>query len=208
MTESSKLRVVVASSCIVLLVVLTVQEPAKSQGGATEAPAAFDNQTNGHVSQAVFDEFREIFEEIEEVEEGLGPTFNGASCVECHASPVVGGVSEVLELRAGSLDRRGRFEEHPGGSLVQSRAIDPAIQEQVLPGEDTTFRSSINTLGDGFVEAIPDEAILAIANTQPAGVRGLAVLVPVLEANGALRVGRFGWRDNAPASSRFPPTRT
>jgi CxxC motif-containing protein (DUF1111 family) len=194
MTEPLKLRVVFASSCIILLVVLAVQEPARSQSGASEAPAGFDNQTNGHVSQAVFDQFREEFEEIEEDDEGLGPTFNGASCVECHLSPVVGGVSEVLELRAGSLDNRGRFQEHPGGSLVQSLAVDPAIQEQVRPGEDTTFRSTIGTLGDGFIEAIPDEAILAIANSQPAGVRGLAVLVPVLEANGALRVGRFGWK--------------
>lgn len=203
MTQPLNLRGVVASICILLLAVLAVQEPAESQGGATEAPAGFDNQTNGHVSQAVFDEFREEFEEIEDDDEGLGPTFNGASCVECHFAPVVGGVSEVLELRAGSLDNRGRFREHPGGSLVQSRAIDPAIQEQVLPGEETTFRSTISTLGDGFIEAIPDEAILAIANSQPAGVRGLPVLVPVLEGNGALRVGRFGWKGQHASLASF-----
>jgi CxxC motif-containing protein (DUF1111 family) len=44
------------------------------------------------------------------------------------------------------------------------------------------------------VEAISNSTLLSIRDNQPAGIRGTAVLVPVLEANGRTRVGRFGWK--------------
>src|SRR5262249_12592591 len=47
----------------------------------------------------------------------------------------------------------------------------------------------------GFVEAIDNSTIVAIANSQPAAQRGTAIQVPVLEAPGATRIGRFGWKD-------------
>jgi len=65
--------------------------------------------------------------------------------------------------------------------------------------EVRAFRMSLNTLGDGFVEAINDDTLRAIAKSQPEQSRGRiegeVVLVPVLEAGGALRVGRFGWKN-------------
>jgi CxxC motif-containing protein (DUF1111 family) len=57
----------------------------------------------------------------------------------------------------------------------------------------------LNTLGDGFVEAIPDETLATIANAQPAlsggAIHGQAIQVPILEAPGQTRIGRFGWKD-------------
>jgi CxxC motif-containing protein (DUF1111 family) len=58
-----------------------------------------------------------------------------------------------------------------------------------------SFRTSLNTLGDGFVECISDSTIERIATDQPEAQRGLIIRVPVLEANGALRIGRFGWKN-------------
>jgi CxxC motif-containing protein (DUF1111 family) len=58
-----------------------------------------------------------------------------------------------------------------------------------------TFRISTNTLGAGFVEAIANETLLAIRDAQPEAVRGLAISVPVLEAPGTVRLGRFGWKN-------------
>jgi len=49
--------------------------------------------------KAVFDEAREIFSEVDSVSgaieegKGLGPTFNGNACAQCHAEPDVGGTS-------------------------------------------------------------------------------------------------------------------
>jgi CxxC motif-containing protein (DUF1111 family) len=89
----------------------------------------------------------------------------------------------------------GQFFESLGGTLIQSRATHPDIVERVIP-EDAirTFRISTNTLGNGFVEAIANRTLLAIRDKQPAEMRGTAVVVPVLEANGTSRIGRFGWK--------------
>jgi CxxC motif-containing protein (DUF1111 family) len=61
------------------------------------------------------------------------------------------------------------------------------------------LRAVLNTLGDGFVEAIDDNTLIAIAAGQPAQSAGLiqgeVIQVPVLEAPGQTRVGRFGWKN-------------
>src|SRR5215813_8067978 len=192
MNRSIKLRIAIVTMAIALVALLTLQKRAQSQTGATEAPAGFDNLTNGHISQELFDAFRDSFEEVEGIENGLGPTFNDTSCRNCHNVPVTGGSGKKIpETRAGHLDAQGNFVEHPGGSLVQDQALNQRIIERVLPGEDTTKRSSVNVLGDGFVEAISDATLIAIRDAQPANIRGLAISVPILEAaNGATGVGR------------------
>ena len=104
-----------------------------------------------------------------------------------------------VELRAGYFDGK-RFIEHPGGSLIQERAIDAAIQEYLLDGYDVrTFRMSPSLLGAGFIEAIPSQTLADIASHQPSlsdgRIAGQLIKVPVLEADNALRAGRFGWKN-------------
>ena len=164
-----------------------------------EAPAGFDGLTNGMVSQEQFDADRARFEQREVPASGLGPVFSMATCSGCHFNPVSGGISQVAGLRAGHWDGDS-FREHPGGSLIQSSAIDASLQERVLEGNEVrALRTSLNTLGDGFVEAIGDETLIAIAERQPieskGRIAGEIVRVPVLEAGGALRIGRFGWKN-------------
>ena len=164
-----------------------------------EAPPAFgpDNAlvTNGFVDQAQFDLDRAVFQEREEKDEGLGPVYNAQSCAECHQNPVTGAISQITELRAGSFNGFN-FVDHPGGSLINDRAIDPGFQERVLGGNNVrTFRTSLNTLGDGFVESIDSNTLVAIANGQPAGMRGQFIQVPVAESNNQVRGGRFGWKN-------------
>jgi CxxC motif-containing protein (DUF1111 family) len=80
--------------------------------------------------------------------------------------------------------------------LINDRAIDPGFQERVLGGNEVrTFRTSLNTLGDGFVEAIDSNSLVAISRSQPFNIRGQWIQVPVGESGGALRVGRFGWKN-------------
>ena len=161
----------------------------------TEAPAGFDLITNGAVDPARFAEALEEFIGPEGPSDGLGPVFNAAGCGECHATPIIGGSSQVVERRAGSWDGQN-FVEHPGGSLIQDRSLFPGLQERVLPGNNViAFRASLSILGLGFVEAIDSNTIAAIAQSQPSSVRGQLIQVPVLEAGGALRVGRFGWKN-------------
>src|SRR6185369_16267753 len=174
----------------------------------SDAPSAFQPGTmtlvtNGFVDQATFDADKAVFEEQESRSEGLGPVYNAQSCAECHQNPVTGGISQVTELRAGHFDGVN-FTDHTGGSLINDRAINPAFQERVLGAfEVRTFRTSLNTLGDGFVEAIDSNTLNGIANNQPSAMRGQFIQVPVNEANNALRGARFGWKNQHASLESF-----
>ena len=162
---------------------------------AVEAPAGFDDLTNGFVSQAQFDLDKELFEEVELIEDGLGPVYNAQACRECHQNPVTGSGSQISELRAARFNG-STYSDPPGGSLINDRAIDAKIQERVSGSDNvTTFRMSLNTLGDGFVEAIANSTIEAIRAAQPTGMKGTIINVPVLERPGQTRIGRFGWKN-------------
>jgi CxxC motif-containing protein (DUF1111 family) len=104
-------------------------------------------------------------------------------------------------------------------SLINQRAICPAVdtitvngqpqsfsfpqtqgEERITTAETIrTFRMSLNTLGDGFIESIADQTLLDLASSQCSrtggAICGEAVHVPVLEGTGGLAVGRFGWKD-------------
>jgi CxxC motif-containing protein (DUF1111 family) len=162
---------------------------------AVEAPTGFDNLTNGLVSQAQFDLDREIFEERELIEDGLGPVYNAQACAECHQNPVTGSSSQISEFRVGRFNGVS-FSNPPGGSLINDRAIDARIQERITSTDNVrTLRMSLNTLGDGFVEAISNTTLQNIQASQPSSLRGTIINVPVLEAGNALRIGRFGWKN-------------
>jgi hypothetical protein len=207
---------------------------------ASEAPTGYDNETNGLVEQAIHDQNRDVFEEVEGVADGLGPTFNGQSCRECHLNPVSGAGSQITELRvaySGEQRRRHRGRGHGrkgqkfslglgdeyadpdilinygrdtifGRSLINDRAICPngdfpGLSAQMKAPEDVTVRSnrlSLSILGDGFIEAIPDEAIQKVAQEQCAGrdgICGQVNMVPILEASefpDLREIGRFGWK--------------
>src|SRR6185312_6577057 len=73
------------------------------------------------------------------------------------------------------------------------------FQERAPGAENVrTFRMTTNALGDGFVEAINSNTIVALANAQPGtglGIAGQVIQVPLSEAPGNVRVGRFGWKN-------------
>ena len=179
-------------ACLWLIGVTT----SKVAGTVDEAPTGFDNLTNGFVDQAEFNSVLAAFQERDGVAEGLGPVYNAQSCAECHQSPVVGGLSQITELRVGHYDGH-TFTAPPGGTLINDRAVDPDIQEHAPEGYEVhTLRTSLNALGDGFVEAIADQTLINISNSQPHNMRGQVIEVPVFEAApGVKRVGRFGWKN-------------
>ena len=108
----------------------------------------------------------------------------------------------MAEHRTGRVENN-QFFESLGGSLIQSRATYPEALEQVAVDDQVrTFRISTNTLGNGFVESISNSTLLAIRDRQPEGMRGTALMVPVLEGNGNARIGASGGRVNTPASNR------
>ncbi len=166
----------------------------------TEAPAKFDTLTNGAVDQDTHDADRDQFEEPVAAENGLGPLYNATSCVDCHQNPVTGGNSQVSEMRAGHMEH-GVFVNPPGGiSLVHDRATSRQIQQRIPASEDIhAFRMSTSILGLGYVEAVDDQTLLDLAKEEAklsdGRIHGQAIMVPILEAPGVSRVGRFGWKD-------------
>jgi len=176
-----------------------------------EASAAFDNEPlpGDPVNPNLPDHDANLdgFSEDEDVAAGIGPVFNEVSCGRCHSVPVIGGSTQIAEVRAGrTVDNL--FFDHPGDSLIHSRAINPEVQETILdlsalPGVPTrTFRMSLQLFGLGLVEAVDDNALLNIANAENAQSRALGgnvtplhINVPILENPGQLRVGRFGWKN-------------
>jgi CxxC motif-containing protein (DUF1111 family) len=183
-----------------------------------DAPTGFDNKSNGMVNDSTHQADQAKFDEVEGLADGLGPLYNAQSCRECHQNPTSGGPSQITELRVGHRGPQGQFRgpDIPiargtviisGRTLVNDRAIcpnaafpDTEIQERV-PATETirTTRLSLNLLGDGFVEAVADETLVGLARTQCRAAHGRicgqALRVPIVEAPGETRVGRFGWKD-------------
>jgi CxxC motif-containing protein (DUF1111 family) len=194
-----------AAAAVVILIIITPMLAHTVEGQtATEAPTGFDNGTNGLVDPATHDTDRMVFEQVDDVVDGLGPIFNGQSCAECHAVPLTGGSSTITELRAGHAEAKsfvpasalvnfGR-DVIPNRSLINLKEICAQAHEELPASENIrALRSSLNVLGDGYVEAISDATLQAISAGQPFMQRGLAIVVPALE--GGSGVGRFGWKD-------------
>lgn len=154
------------------------------------------------ISAAEFAEFRlglDDFTEVETPEDGLGPAFNATSCAACHNVPAIGGISVVAETRAGY---RNADSDHgldrDGNTLLHLFSNAPHKCQPSAPDDVNVFarRIPLPVFGDGLIEAIPDEAILALEDPidrDGNGVRGRASIV-VDVATGARRVGRFGWK--------------
>ena len=195
-----------------------------AQQAPTEAPAGFDTPTlaqnpgsqsisNG-IAQPPGDTYaldQTRFEQDHDASTGLGPVFNARACADCHQNPVSGGSSQFTEVRAGHKDANGNFvaatvaindgaNTIANRSIINDRAVTPQAQEHVPDAENIrALRAALNTLGDGFVEAIDDSTLQAIAQQQievsEGRIHGEAVEVPVLESPGQSRIGRFGWKD-------------
>jgi CxxC motif-containing protein (DUF1111 family) len=170
----------------------------RNGGGLGTAP---DECTNPPVANRSFLDNLAIFEEREEVDEGLGPTYNDVACSSCHQAPVTGHISQINEFRA--ADAAGN--PPPGGqTLIQDRAIDADAQERINTGLSShEFRSTRTVLGGGFVEAINSNTLVANVNAQPAAQRGQLRTVTVLEAAPATRTGRFGHKSQHASLESF-----
>ena len=137
------------------------------------------------------------FLNVETPESGLGPIFNNVSCVACHAAPAPGGTSPIFVTRFGRTVN-GVFDplESLGGSLLQEKAINPAVRE-FIPKEANTIahRKTPPLFGLGLLEAIPDNTIMALA-LRPAvdGITGKAAIITDV-ATGQQRVGRLGMKN-------------
>ena len=137
------------------VVFLGVMLSTVAQQAAQDAPSGFTtpmlatNPGSQSVSNGIgepagdtFARDQAVFETIRDASTGLGPLFNGTSCVTCHQNPVTGAASQITEIRVGHSDDNGNFVNPTvtindgantvtGRSLINDRATCAQAQEHV-----------------------------------------------------------------------------
>ncbi len=113
-------------------------------------------------------------DEIFTVEKGLGPIFVATSCGSCHAGDGKGHPF-VQFFRFGQKDGEVNNQfKHKGGRELQHKAI-PGYKPEVLP-EGATFTKLIApaVTGLGFLQYVPDETLMEMADPNDADNDGIS----------------------------------
>ncbi len=151
--------------------------------------------------QARFESGRVVFDRVFTPATGLGPLFNASACAECHEDPVSGGTGDEVERHATAFHPEGpgrACDELPafGGPVFQDsvtpllRAVLGIDREPVPPtATATAARTTPDVLGFGLLDAVPDSAILALADPDDRNADGISGR-PNRFFDGSL--GRFG----------------
>ncbi len=134
---------------------------------------------------------------------GLGPIFVATSCGSCHAGDGKGHPFTML-TRFGQTDETGNKFLQQGGPQLQHRAIPGFEPEQIPAGATSSkFMPPANT-GLGFLDAVTDAAILALADENDSdgdgisgrpnwlSIPGYAVPRPASIEKNHKYIGRFG----------------
>ncbi len=104
---------------------------------------------------------------------GLGPIFVATSCGSCHAGDGKGHPFTMLS-RFGQTNASGNQFLNQGGPQLQHRAI-PGFQPEQIPAGATfsKFMPPANT-GLGFLDFVPDAAIIALADENDVNGDGIS----------------------------------
>lgn len=196
---------------ILLALVITVISCSKLEPSAP----ADDQLLDGPVDGLTYEQQQQFLrgdiafnDEIFTRETGLGPLFVSTSCGSCHAGDGKGHPFTTL-TRFGQTDSTGNHYIHLGGPQLQNRAIPGYMPEQLPPGVGASkFTPPANT-GLGYIDAVRDADILAMADPGDLngdGISGKANWLPLKsylsERPGAIEqnekyIGRFGKKAGA-----------
>ncbi|NOT36566.1 MAG: c-type cytochrome [Saprospiraceae bacterium] len=148
-------------SSIVFLVACSELEPAApADEDILDGP--LEGLTNAQSAQFLAGDIA-FNDEIFTKDKGLGPVFVATSCGSCHAGDGKGTPFTTL-TRFGQVDHTGNKFLHLGGPQLQNRSI-PGFNPETIPTGATfsKFTPPANT-GLGFIELVPDSAILALSD--------------------------------------------
>ncbi len=147
-------------------------------------------------------------DEIFTSETGLGPIFVSTSCGSCHAGDGKGHPFTTL-TRFGQTDSTGNKFLHAGAPQLQSRAIVGYMPEQLPAGATFTKLTPPANTGMGFLDAVSDADILALADPGDADGDGISGVPNWIHYKGYLTqrtgivmdngrcIGRFGKKSGA-----------
>ena len=127
-----------------------------------------------NAQSVLFAQGNDQFFNIRTAATGLGPYFVSNSCGSCHTSDNRGHPFTIL-TRFGQIDSTGNKFLAEGGPQLQNANLPGYLPEQIPPGATSSKFIAPITAGVGFLEAVPDSEILAMAEANlnnPNGVRG------------------------------------
>lgn len=109
------------------------------------------------------------------VADGLGPVFNEPGCEFCHVGDGKGHPLTALK-RFGGLNAAGEWSHLPelGGPQLQDRAIAGVRPEAIPPGAYVTTLLPPNVTGLGYLEAVSDSTLLAMADPDDVNGDGIS----------------------------------
>ncbi|MGH2666216.1 di-heme oxidoredictase family protein [Flavobacterium sp.] len=142
------------------------------------------------------------FNEVFTRETGLGSTFVSTSCISCHAGDGKGHPFTTL-TRFGQIDETGNLFLNQGGPQLQNKALPGFMPEQIPFGATFSKFTPPSNTGLGFLQYVPDAAILAMADPNDSdgdGISGVPNWVSMpsyINDEGAISqggkyIGRFG----------------
>jgi CxxC motif-containing protein (DUF1111 family) len=173
------------------------------RAGAAAAGAPLPGLTSQQMKY--FNASKEDFEEVESIEDGIGPRMNLDSCVGCHAQPATGGSSPAVNpqmamasaydkmpsfLTANGPVREARFVRNKDGSadggvhalftisgrgIATSCTITQPDFETEVANRNVIFRIPTPVFGAGLIEQIPDAAILANKSSNASAKSSLGI---------------------------------
>ncbi|HEX7666505.1 MAG TPA: di-heme oxidoredictase family protein [Polyangiaceae bacterium] len=185
-----------------------------------------------HKLQNEFSTGQNEFEHEFTLAEGLGPTYNDKSCLNCHGT--AGGIAGAGDTEGvGSphntihigLDNQGYYDplRYEGGPLLDTVSINEdgascSLGAATIPANANivSHRHTPPVFGFGLIDAIPDAEILRRVNLGVDGVHGFAnwqnemqaidtptAFFPPDQIFGYPRVGRFGWKAQTATLQQF-----
>ena len=134
---------------------------------------------------------------------GLGPLFVATSCGSCHPGDGRGHPFTTL-TRFGQTDETGNRFLSSGGPQLQHRAIPGYLPESIPAGAAAARFLPPGNTGLGFLELVPDDSLLALADPDDAdgdGISGIPnwivppsylPLAPGTVVRNGRVIGRFG----------------
>ncbi|SJM29329.1 di-heme oxidoredictase family protein [Mesorhizobium delmotii] len=143
---------------------------------------------------------KQVFQTDYTPQTGLGPLFNAASCVACHPGPGGASIDEShFARRIAHMDpvsgRAGPID-HPNSPVARRHALRDGmgIVPAATPSQANviSLRMPLALYGIAGIDEIPDSVIEAQAVSKGDGIKGRAH--HVVDAHGASRVGRYGWK--------------
>ena len=113
-------------------------------------------------------------DEVFTTQTGLGPLFVATSCGSCHAGDGKGHPFTTLTRFGQSDTVNGNLFLHLRGHQLQNRAIPGFVPEQIPSGATFSKFTPPAVTGLGFLDAVPDAAILALSDPDDADGDGIS----------------------------------